>query len=86
MAVGEAPVVPGVRAPASCTAIGLAGAVADIVTLIAAELPGDGAAVATELPGDGSLRETLQAQSGDHIPLPGGDLAIAHRKYPLLAD
>ncbi len=83
--VGETPVAPGVGAPAAGAAIGLAGAVVAIVTVIAADLPGNGAAVAAELPGDGGLRESLHAQSGDHIPLSGGDLEIAHRKIPLLA-
>lgn len=85
MPLGETPIAPGVGAPASGAAIGFAGAIGPIIALIAAQLSGDGAAVAPELPGDSGLRESLHAQSGDHIPLSGGDLAITHRRIPLLA-
>ena len=85
MPIGEAPVAPGMRAAGEGAAISFAGTVGAVVALIAANLPEHGAAVASKLVGDGGQGESLHAQSGDHIPLPGGDLAVVHRRGPLLA-
>ena len=85
LALGEAPIAPGMRASGAGAAIGFAGTVGAIVALIAANLPGHGAAVVSDLVGDSGQGESLHAQSGDHIPLSGGDLAVVHRSRPLLA-
>ena len=85
MPVGEAPIAPGMGASGASAPFGLAGSVGAVVTLIAVQLPGDRAAVASNLVGDGGQGESLHAQSGDHIPLSGGDLAVVHRSRPLLA-
>ena len=83
--VGEAPVSPGLGAPAVGAGDGLARPIGPIGALIALEFTGNTRAVASELDSDGALREPLHAQGGNHIPLSRGDLAIPHCIIPLLA-
>ncbi len=82
---GEAPVTARTRASAGGLLDRLAGPIGAVEAgAVTPELTGDRAAVAAEGPGDLGLVEALRSQRSNTIPLPRGDLVIAHWNFPFL--
>jgi hypothetical protein len=81
---GEAQIAAGAGAPPLGALLSFAGTIVAVETAtVAAEFAADGWAVAAEGAGDPGLIEALLSESGEHIPLLGGELAIRHGEYPL---